>query len=44
MDRLYSGFTIVIPFRDGYDTGLGRNFNTQRERDSYIAKRNIRRI
>ena len=42
--RKFSTFTKVMDFRDGWDAGLGRNFNTARERNNFIAERNIRRM
>ena len=44
MKRKWSSFSFSIDFRDGYDIGLGRYFNTARERDYHIAKNQIRRI
>lgn len=44
MERVYSSFNFTIDFRDGYDIGLGKYFNTARERDYYIAGKEIRRI
>lgn len=43
-DRKYSTFTKIVDFRDGFDAGLGKYFNTARERNNYIAEKNLRRI
>ena len=42
--RKYSPAYTVVDFRDGFDVGLGKYFNTARERNNHIAERNIRRI
>jgi len=44
MKRRWTPFKVVVPFRDGYDPGLGEYFNTQRERDYYVEKNELRRI
>lgn len=32
---------IKMDFRPGFDIGLGRNFDTKRERDNYLARHNL---
>ena len=44
MRRVFSPFRTIIDFRSGWDEGLGRYFNTARERNNYIAEHNFRRI
>lgn len=44
MKRQWTSFKINVSFRDGYDDGLGKYFNTQRERDYYVDANNFRRI
>jgi hypothetical protein len=35
---------IVVDFRDGWDMGAGKYFNTKMERDNWVAEKGIRRI
>jgi len=44
MRRVFSMFRAIIDFRDGFDIGLGKYFNTARERNNYIAEHDIRRL
>jgi hypothetical protein len=45
VERLFSSPpTFKAEFSDGWDMGLGRSFYCQRERDNYIAQKNIRRV
>jgi len=44
MRRVFSPFRAIVDFRDGWDEGLGKYFNTSRERNNYIAENNFRRI
>ena len=44
MRRKFSPFRTIVDFRDGYDIGAGKYFNTARERDYHLAKNNLRRV
>jgi len=43
MRRVFSPFRTIVDFRDGYDIGLGKYFNTARERDYHMAANNFKR-
>ncbi len=44
MRRLFSPFRTIVDFRDGFDIGLGKYFDSARQRNNYIAANNISRI
>ena len=35
---------VVVDFREGWDMGAGKVFNTKRERDNWVAEKGIRRL
>jgi DNA-directed RNA polymerase subunit RPC12/RpoP len=40
----FSTFRSIMVFRDGYDWGAGEYFDTQRQRDNYLAEHNLRKV
>jgi len=44
MRQNWESLGINVSFRDGFDPGLGKYFNTQRERDYHVDANNLRRV
>lgn len=44
MEQVLTPFSFSIDFRDGFDIGAGRNFNTARERNAYLQENNLKRM
>jgi putative FmdB family regulatory protein len=44
MYQSWDSLGISWQFTEGFDPALGKNFNTQRERDYYVETNNLRRV
>ena len=44
MHQAWDSLGISWQFREGFDPGLGKHFDTQRERDYYVESNNLRRV
>lgn len=44
MERTFTTFGFSVDFKEGWDAGAGRYFDTKRERNNWIAENNLRRI
>lgn len=42
--RIFTPLGVSVAFRDGFNVGLGKHFNTQREMDYYAASNGWRQI
>lgn len=42
--RIYTSTPFNFDFKAGFDAGIGKYFNSAKERDNYVGSHNLRRI